>query len=95
MTEFIGVGFKFRGKTPECLREGGAFINLRPEPTNKYDPDAIAIDMDTTHVGYVSRENCKKLHEIMDTAERWHVELIETYPASAKLCIKYTIKLDN
>jgi len=34
----------------------GAKISLKPEPTNGYDPDAIALFLNETMLGYIPRE---------------------------------------
>lgn len=93
--EFIAVGFGYRkdenGKrlTPECLKESG-FISLRPEPDNKYDPNAIKVLINGKHVGYVARDYCSQVSEILNMECRNRVKLVETYKASAKLLIIWT-----
>lgn len=40
-------------------------IKLEPEPDNPHDPDAIKVIADGFHIGYISKENCKKVHNYM------------------------------
>ena len=46
-------------------------VQLRPEPLNPLDKQAIAIDLDFgngwAHVGYIASELCKYLHPLMNT----------------------------
>lgn len=87
--EFVAVGFRFRNYTPECLRTDD-FIRLRPEPTNKYDPNAIKIMVGDEHVAYVARDYCEMVQEVLDSNCIFGVTLLDTYQASAKLRIHWS-----
>lgn len=46
---------------------GGGEAKLIPEPDNQYDPDAIAVYVDDTHVGYVPSKKCAKVKRLLDS----------------------------
>jgi hypothetical protein len=53
------AGAKFRQMDEQVHLAGlaeGAEIDLKPEPTNKYDPNAVQVIHDGHHVGYVPRD---------------------------------------
>lgn len=86
--DFTGVGFRFRGKTPDCLLEDG-FINLAPEDDNKHDPNAVKIIKDGEHVGYVSRSQNIAIREILENHELYRIEVLEVFPASVFMRIHW------
>ncbi len=47
--------------------QGGGEAELIPEPDNQYDPNAIAIYFEGTHVGYVPASKCAKVKKLMDS----------------------------
>lgn len=66
--QFEVVGAKFRAADfaqAEVTR--GDRLTLKPEPTNQYDPLAIAVYKGETHIGYVPRTHNKDrlLHEAL------------------------------
>lgn len=53
------AGAKFRPQAEQAHLAGlpdGAELDLKPEPTNQYDPNAVQIIHDGHHVGYVPRD---------------------------------------
>lgn len=46
---------------------GGGEAKLIPEPDNQYDPNAIAVYVDDTHVGYVPSKKCAKVKRLLDS----------------------------
>ena len=43
-----------------CLK-WDCFAELRPEPTNEFDPDAIAVIVDGKRVGYIAKNHARKV----------------------------------
>lgn len=64
-----GVTFDNRQEYLERLI-GDEPVRLMPEPTNKYDPNAIAVqiavDGDVLHCGYIPKEIAAKIAPLMD-----------------------------
>lgn len=58
MLEFYVAGVQFRPEGATTIKnlEEGDELDLVPEPTNKYDPNAIQIVADGKHIGYVPRK---------------------------------------
>jgi hypothetical protein len=62
-----------------CGRQGGEAIefdciaSLNAERTNPYDPNAIMVQVDAHHVGYLSRKDAIRYHPIVDAAERMDI----------------------
>ena len=54
-------------------------VQLRVEPLNPMDPNAIAVDLDYgigwSHVGYIASELCKYLHPVMTRGDIIDVDL--------------------
>jgi len=74
--QFEVAGVKFRRKAfDEAKVQRGDRLELKPEPTNKYDPHAIQIVKDGQHIGYVPRTHNKEI-----------VEAIKTRPADVGCC---------
>lgn len=48
-----------RAKDQECI------AIIRPEPNNKYDPNAIAVGIDNRLVGYFERNTAKRFHKFL------------------------------
>ena len=76
MTSRIAVvGFKYRDYSPDVMNTGT--ITLEREPTNIYDPNAIKVLVNNTHVGYVSREDISKVKNMSN------YETVGVYDTSA------------
>lgn len=65
------VGMKFRN-TEDLVRSLRAHeeVMLKREPTNKFDPSAIAVYARGTHVGYLARKQYGDLPARMDRMGR-------------------------
>lgn len=50
-------------------------ISLRPEPTNRYDPHAIAVFHAKGQIGYIGRDHCARLRAEMDGGQIKKVEI--------------------
>lgn len=48
------------------IEEKDMSVALVPEPTNKYDKNAIMVIIDDLHVGYVPKENCELISLLLD-----------------------------
>lgn len=69
------VAINYCGKNAEnmvaCLGVGHE-LNLVREPTNKYDPNAIAVYADDTKIGYVPKNANRALAQFIDQrGEPW------------------------
>lgn len=54
----------------------GEKLQLRREPGNLYDPNAIAIWFKNEHLGYVPRRENKTLAQMMDRGERLEAQIV-------------------
>lgn len=43
------------------------FIDLKPEPDNPYDPNAIMVLIDNAHVGYIKKGNCTHIKKLLNS----------------------------
>lgn len=60
----VGVTFDGKQEVLKTLQEGD-ILELQPEPTNKYDPNAVAVALpDGTSVGYVPKNFAAMIHDI-------------------------------
>lgn len=50
-----GVSFR-RGNFKDAMLAVGDVLDLKPEPENKFDPNAIAVYKGTLHIGYVPKD---------------------------------------
>lgn len=40
-------------------------VELVPEPDNPYDPNAVKVVVDGAHIGYIKRESCKRVLQLL------------------------------
>lgn len=90
--EFIVVGFRFRGESPEVLKTG--MITLQPEPDNEVDPNAIKVFVGNKHVGYVCKDHTTIIKSVIDTGIEFGIKAESFYPASVKCLITPMLYLD-
>lgn len=69
--EFRVAGVTFEGRQEHVKNlAGGEDVQIRPEPENKYDPNALAVHVaagfGTAHIGYVPRELAEKIAPLLD-----------------------------
>jgi len=86
MNALTAVGFRFRGFTPEVLRD--KTITLKYEPDNVYDPNAISVLADGVFVGHITKDTQYKAKPYMNHGS-YYINLGQTYSASAILWIEY------
>lgn len=55
-----------QGRTPDGCRVQHVMTQLVREPRNKYDRNAVRVDIDGRTVGYVPREDAPSLHHVLD-----------------------------
>ncbi len=68
MHHFIVAGVKFHQKAfTEANVKLGDKIELKPEPTNLYDSNAIAVYKGEHHIGYVPRTNNVEILKLITT----------------------------
>ena len=63
-------GAKFRPNAAQATvleAEVGTIVELRPEPTNAYDPHAVAIYLNSEHIGYWPREATAEVHDAIES----------------------------
>lgn len=68
-TDFHVVGIPWQGPAAAIVArtaEIGQPVNLVPEPNNPVDPDAIAVYLDGTRIGYVPNRgfSCATCHQV-------------------------------
>ena len=76
-----GVTFKV-AELERAVKKGARRVELVPEPTNKYDSEAVKIVIDDEHVGYIPR--AKRLKSLDQTA---HVLKCSAAPPHVVLAI--------
>lgn len=63
------VGTSFRGQDAKNIvarLKGGEKLRAVREPTNKYDPFAVAVYFSATHIGYLARAIARDMTSLMD-----------------------------
>ena len=50
----------------------GVVAELVPDPSNRFDPDAVAVEIDERLVGYVRREDVEWLRPLLDDSLDMH-----------------------
>jgi HIRAN domain-containing protein len=77
------VGVSFRGGYAKELvkkltLDDGELLELRAEPTNEYDPQAVMViyKPDRTHVGYLARENNHDVFEALERGKELDVKIV-------------------
>ena len=86
------VGERYRADTIQdpCFAPGNE-ITLEREPTNQYDPNAIAVwnAAHTLQAGYIPRDDAKRLAKKLDMGERFRVLTIwETFKGDRRTGIR-------
>lgn len=49
-------------------------VNLIPEPTNEYDKNAIMVQVDDLHIGYIKKEECLEVKSLLDSGKNLKIE---------------------
>jgi hypothetical protein len=83
-TEFLVVGLGQGGREMYKCAEDDS-INLIPEPTNEYDPNAIKVFIDDKHIGYVAKDCTENVHKFF--RRNGHIleyYLMDNYTRSSK-----------
>ena len=58
----------------------GDIVNLKPEPTNIYDPFAVKVIFEKKHIGYIPAEDSEEIHNHIINGGK-HIAFIEdTFP---------------
>jgi single-stranded-DNA-specific exonuclease len=73
-TKVVGVTFEGRQDVIGGLRPG-AVIDLRREPANAHDANAIGVFFGALHIGYLRREIARRLAPQFDGGERYRAEI--------------------
>jgi len=86
------VGERYRSDAIQdsCFAPGNEIV-LQREPTNQYDPNAIAVwnAARTLQAGYIAREDAKRLAKKRDRGERFRVLSIwETFEADRRTGVR-------
>lgn len=65
------AGVKFRAGAADIIAEmpNGTELELRPEPDNKFDPNAIAVLYSDAQLGYVPGHLCEKILGYIDAGQ--------------------------
>ena len=64
--------------TYEWIPRDGMEVELVPEPDNKYDPNAVKVVIGGHHIGYIPKEKCLEVLELLSSGriERMSYDLI-------------------
>ena len=73
-TKLAGVSFEGRQDTIAGLSPGAA-LELRRQPENAYDPNAIAVFHGTLQLGFIKREIAARIAPNIDGGERYRAEV--------------------
>lgn len=73
-TKIAGVSFEGRQDVLAGLREG-AGLELRREPKNEYDPNAVAVFYGTLQLGYIKRGIAAHIAPVIDGGERYRARI--------------------
>jgi len=87
MVEFIVVGMRYLDDHKFSAND---IITLETDDNNKFDPKAVKVLVSKKHVAFVSRDNTIFVRQYM--SEDNEVSFVQSYPASARLCIKLNDK---
>ena len=83
------VGFFKNGRNvaPSQLRDDVEGITFELEPTNAFDPNAVKVLMQGSHVAYVSRVDAPKAKAFLALNKPYDVVVTQTFDASATLSV--------
>ncbi len=85
MKRYSIVGQKFRGLDPYLAgTHAGVEAILAREPTNKFDPNAVAVFVDGVHVGYLPAKENGPVAEMIDRTGETRMLPAPGGPAGAK-----------
>jgi single-stranded-DNA-specific exonuclease len=82
-SKIAGVSFEGRQDTVAGLRLG-AELELRREPQNQYDPNAIAIYYGVLPLGYIKKGIAKHIAPLIDAGERYKANIASLTGGDAK-----------
>ena len=76
-SELVDCG-AFDMNTYEWVPRDGMEVELIPEPDNKYDPNAVKVVIGGHHIGYIPKEKCLEVLELLSSGriERMSYDLI-------------------
>ena len=78
-----GIPYDNRAETAFQVREGSQ-LTLLVEPTNSYDPSAIAVFFEGKQIGYVQRDKAKIISKDMQTGREFKAYVKEIKPPVLK-----------
>lgn len=55
----------------------GDYLELEPEPTNKYDPHAVKVFYDDQFIGYVERDFSEDVSKLIDSGVDYDCEVFD------------------
>jgi single-stranded-DNA-specific exonuclease len=73
-TKVVGVTFEGRQDVVAGMQPGDA-LELRRDPENVYDANAIGVWRGALQLGFLKREIARRLAEHFDAGERYHAEV--------------------
>lgn len=87
------AGAKFRSGAQEIIDDlaESSELEIRPEPDNQYDPNAIKILTDDVHIGYIPGHLAGKVVDLINDNS---VDLV-LYLGKNKIEIHYNMGLEN
>lgn len=54
----------------------GDYLELKPEPTNKYDPHAVKVLYDDRFIGYVEQDLSEEVSQLIESGVDYNCEVI-------------------
>lgn len=63
----VGMHFRPQGKALVAEMEEGQVLRLVREPENKYDPNAIQVFFEDSHIAYVNRDEAVWIADALDS----------------------------
>jgi len=94
--EFIVAGVKYSNYRSKLRLKAGRKCNLTWERTNKFDPNAIRIDVSSIKIGYVPSILTKYLHALRKANIRIYASITRYTPSNASWAMIYvTVKIET
>lgn len=57
----------------------GDYLELEPEPTNKYDPHAVKVFYDDQFIGYVEQECSEEVSQLIESGVDYDCEVVSCF----------------
>ena len=59
--------------------DSGDLLELKPEPSNKYDPHAVKVLYDERFIGYVEQESSEEISQLIKSGVDYNCEVVACF----------------